>query len=116
MKHSPAPWKVIVHDYDEDGNYIPKEVPYGYRSGEFGGNPYIVDANGETVAGNDEYHAFSTPENVRLMVHAPELLEALKDLLYDLDTVDSYALNETVRPIWEDIDRAKAIIAKAEGA
>jgi hypothetical protein len=50
------------------------------------------------------------------MVHAPELLEALKDLLRDLDTVDSYALNETVLPIWEDIDRAKAIIAKAEGA
>jgi hypothetical protein len=44
------------------------------------------------------------------------LLDVLKDLLCDLDTVDSHALNETVLPIWEDIERAKAIIAKAEGA
>ena len=53
--------------------------------------------------------------NARLIASAPELLDVLKDLLYDLDTVDSHALNETVLPIWEDIDRAKAIIAKAEG-
>ena len=45
-----------------------------------------------------------------------ELLEALKDLIYDLDTVDSHCLNETVRPIWEDIERAKAIITPPEGA
>jgi hypothetical protein len=109
MKHALAPWKVIVHDYDEDGNYTPKEVPYGYRSGDFGGNPYIVDANGETVAGNDEYYAFSTPENVRLMVHAPELLEALKTLVLAVN-------NESSVSMYEAYDTACVAIAKAEGA
>jgi hypothetical protein len=109
MKHSPAPWKVIVHDYDEDGNYIPKEVPYGYRSGDFGGNPYIVDANGETVAGNDEYYAFSTPENVRLMVHAPDLLEALKGLL-------SAMLFKSIEAETRAATKALAIINRVGGA
>ena len=113
MKHTPAPWKVIVHDYDEDGNYIPKEVPYGYRSGDFGGNPYIVDANGETVAGNDEYYAFSTPENVRLMVHAPELLEALKAFV---NVCDNGNPMELVNEIGALIEPARQAIAKAEGA
>ena len=116
MKHSPAPWKFVAEKYDANDDLQKQEVPYDYRTGSFCYNPYIVDAEGNEVVGCDEYCVFSTPENVRLMVHAPELLEALKDLLRDLDTVDSYALNETVLPIWEDIDRAKAIIAKAEGA
>jgi len=116
MKHSPAPWKFVAEVYNHDDDLQKQEVPYDYRSRRFCFNPSIVDAKGDEVVGCDEYYVFSTPENVRLMVHAPELLEALKDLLRDLDTVDSYALNETVLPIWEDIARAKAIIAKAEGA
>ena len=98
-KHTPAPWQ------------------YAFEGGTVA---FIVEADGTTIAKistteNSTAHR-SLPSNARLIASAPELLEALKDLLRDLDTVDSYALNETILPIWEDIDRAKAIIAKAEGA
>ena len=114
MSHSPAPWTFVAEFYDEDGDVCFKEMPYDYRSGRFVDNPYIHDANGNMVAGCDEYYAFSKPENVRLMVHAPELLDVLKDLLRDIDTIDSFAINNTVFPMWEDIERARALVAKME--
>jgi hypothetical protein len=99
MKHTPAPWTV--------------GTPNLYTKLNIGiwGDDYVICDMCE-----DGHSVAEQVANARLIASAPELLEALKDLLRDLDTVDSYALNETVLPIWEDIARAKAIIAKAEGA
>jgi hypothetical protein len=99
MKHTPAPWyyglegKDAYHIVEKDGTNI----------------VHLVTLSNSTASSNME-------ANVRLMTTSPELLDVLKDLLYDLDTVDSHYLNETVLPIREDIARAKAIVAKAEGA
>jgi hypothetical protein len=104
MKHSPAPWKFVADTYDKDDNLDRVEVPYDYRSRRFCFNPSIVDANGNEVVGCDEYYVFTTPENVRLMVHAPELLEALKWTERALDKEHPAAI------------KARQAIAKAEGA
>jgi hypothetical protein len=104
MKHSPAPWKFVAEKYDANDDLQKQEVPYDYRTGSFCYNPYIVDAEGNEVVGCDEYCVFSTPENVRLMVHAPELLEALKWTERALDKEHPAAI------------KARVAIAKAEGA
>jgi hypothetical protein len=110
MSNLHAPWKFGVYKYDDDGNRIFSELPYDYRSGQYCDNPFIYDANGELVAGCDEYYAFSTPEKVRLMVHAPELLEALKRL------VDFHVIAYGLDGAWdEQLKMAQKAIAKAEG-
>jgi hypothetical protein len=108
-KHSLAPWRFVADSFDKETfDYLKKDVPYDYHSGEYADNPFIVDANGETVVGCDEYYVFSKPENVRLMVHAPELLDALKALVVCID--ETRGMNA-----WNALEQANKAIAKAEG-
>jgi hypothetical protein len=109
MKHSPAPWKFVAEKYDANDDLQKQEVPYDYRTSSFCYNPYIVDAEGNEVVGCDEYCVFSTPENVRLMVHAPELLEALKALVACID--ETRGMNA-----WNALEQANKAISKAEGS
>jgi len=121
MKHTLAPWNIHPHYTEikplaviqEDGTGFVAWTTYVAR-----GTKIIAEVRGySTNAGYENVdNQFEVEANARLIASAPELLDVLKDLIYDLETVDSFALNETVRPIWEDIDRAKAIIAKVEGA
>ena len=107
-KHSPAPWRFVADSFNgETYDYLKKDVPYDYHSGEYSDNPFIVDANGKTVVGCDEYYVFSKPENVRLMVHAPELLEALSEMVDLWENIGGDRDNPTVT-------KARQAIAKAE--
>jgi hypothetical protein len=110
-KHTPGPWEQII-----DGDMVGAMNPYGHGMMNIADIRGWGHLTGTGACRLSEKDAIAIQEaNARLIASAPELLDVLKDLLYDLDTVDSHALNETVLPIWEDIDRAKAIIAKAEG-
>jgi hypothetical protein len=104
-KHTPGPWKL---DRDELHYGSLSTVVAGKKSKRFPGYQMFVDVGG--LADVNEQEA-----NARLIASAPELLEALKDLLRDIDTIDEFAINNTVLPMWEDIERAKALVAKAEG-
>jgi hypothetical protein len=127
-KHSLAPWRFVADSFDKETfDYLKKDVPYDYHSGEYADNPFIVDANGETVVGCDEYYVFSKPENVRLMVHAPELLEALKLGITAIGEHnapnDCYStgpltgtINDHLCPACAFLKQARQAIAKAEGA
>jgi hypothetical protein len=115
-KHSLAPWRFVADSLDnETFDYLKKDVPYDYHSGEYADNPFIVDANGETVVGCDEYYVFSKPENVRLMVHAPELLEALKAMtnVFQPRSGEPGPDMHVETVVWNN---ARQAIAKAEGA
>jgi hypothetical protein len=80
--------------------------PVDYNPGGYGENPCILDANGRIVAGNDEYYVFSGPDDIRLMLAAPDLLNALKAL------VDACPATFDTR---HELAAAKEAIAKAKG-
>lgn len=81
-----SPWKFGIRNVwdDESFDTLPfVEKPFNYKSVAEGynGNPSIVDCNGDEVVGCNEYNVFDSPESICLMTHAPELLDALKNLL-----------------------------------
>jgi hypothetical protein len=86
-KHTPGPWEarrrsLIIGAVYEVWAYIPESIP-------------ITEV--------------SNGANARLIAAAPELLEALKDLLFFCEEMDPKAA-------WlEPWNKAKAAIAKAEG-
>jgi hypothetical protein len=90
-KHTPGPWR---YWRCKDGSFDDR-------------NDYAQIASGKTHVA--QVRIVSTTEaDLRLMVNAPKLLEALKDLLYQA----KFSENEGG---W-DFEQATAAIAKAEGS
>jgi hypothetical protein len=92
MKHTPGPWRINT----------------AIRAGEFD----VKDANSSgghapiaKVRGDKRRTANQALANARLIAAAPDLLEALKDMLPEL---------ESIGPL-EKFERARAAIAKATG-
>jgi hypothetical protein len=100
MSHTPGPW-VMEHDPDEWNHEGNKGVTR------------ILGPNGMTIIGNFQYYPVAPDEldDYRLIAAAPELLEALKPILYESSNgfLGFHNLNE------ENARRIKAAIAKAEG-
>ena len=78
-KHTKGPWHFAA-DARENG-FERTEVPFDYRGSGFCGNPTIYGADGEEVVGCDEYYVFSNEADVRLICAAPDLLEALIEMM-----------------------------------
>lgn len=100
-KHTPGPWNT------SDDGYGSWKFQGGYRG-------TIKSADGEVVfAGPASFNALrgKTPEqteaNARLMAAAPELLEALRDVLEYMPSLTAFQR--------ERIRRAERAIANAEG-
>jgi len=87
-QHTPGPWFVTP-----DGAAVYEKDGFGYR--------------GETVC-RLVGHPFTTA-NARLIAAAPDLLDALAEMLADADTLQEPYRNEAI------CERARAAIAKATG-
>jgi hypothetical protein len=72
-KHTPGPWMFGIR-----GDKNPIEKPFDYYGPGYYDNPVIFGSDGSEVAGCDEYMIFNTEADVRLIVAAPDLLEALQ--------------------------------------
>lgn len=93
-KYTPGPWHVA--ERVDDGDVL-----------------YTVEADNLPVA--YIYRKAEREANARLIAAAPELLEALEELLaWDLQMLPQ-EVSEGYSGIEEDIARAKAAIAKATG-
>lgn len=81
-RFTPGPWFYGIAFEPQRG-----PVPLDYDSGGHSYNAGIIGADGETVAGCDEYHIFgpSDPDvqkaNISLIAAAPDLYEALEALV-----------------------------------
>jgi len=135
-KHTPGPWHWVNSQTDEPFDFDVPWDGYGYPSlrtvAEFGetksevidGQTYssrslpqwILDAE-PLQHGNDE-------ANARLIAAAPELYDALRELLTDMVIAQGNMRKAAKRdPAWEGcaeiiqprVDAARAAIAKAEG-
>lgn len=94
-KHTPGPWHV-AEEMDDDDNVL-----------------YTVEADNLPVA--DIYRKAEHEANARLIAAAPELLEALKELIaWDLESLPG-EVSLGYSGIEQDIAHAKAAIAKALG-
>jgi hypothetical protein len=71
-KYTPGPWFYGVAYEPQRG-----PVPFNYRSPGYYENAGIIGANGATIVGCDEYDVFDNQADTRLMVAAPDMLEAL---------------------------------------
>jgi hypothetical protein len=91
-KHTPGPW--VVYDDSNDGKT----------------NRIEISARGKTVA--RIYHSVPAEDlpNARLIAAAPDLLEACKAL----EILFAPLARDSTTASW--IDKARAAIAKAEGA
>lgn len=95
-KYTPGPWHInTAGSGDGKGNIVIDEI-YVYAP-ESGADDVAVAAD---IA--DPLTGKPSEANARLIAAAPELLEALKDVMYW----------DNGKPEWED---ARAAIAKAEG-
>ena len=111
-KHTPGPWTFGIEKLDDDTlKRRVSEQPFDYRGPGFYDNPSIYGADGEEVVGCDEYYVFSGPADARLIAAAPELLEALRALMWRLDDHFGHRLDHD----WMEQENARAAIAKAEG-
>lgn len=96
-KHTPEPWQIDWYICREKGKElwrVPRSIgPACADHDHWAGNHIAVDA-----------------PDARLIAAAPELLEALKAL----DALFSPCVRDSTQADW--IDKARAAIAKAEGA
>lgn len=77
--HTPGPWKYGQSKYDYDAakkTFV--ELPLTHQASHFGDGASIFGADGTEIAGNDEYQVFNKPEDVALMLAAPDMYEALQ--------------------------------------
>ena len=84
-KFTPGPWKYGrkgYATYDAETQTI-RELPLDYRPVEYGCGATIFGANDEEIAGNDEYQVFNKPEDVALILAAPDLYYALETICRD---------------------------------
>ena len=96
-QHTPGPWHIC-------------EV-----SAALNRSPLIRDAQGMALAetfrpNNSQASQINRDANARLIAAAPEILDALAEMLADADTLQEPYRNEAV------CERARAAIAKATGA
>jgi len=89
-KHTPGPWSFAMPR--EDGNYV-KIYLHGL------GRP-------DKIKGEDSLAGYCGEANGRLIAAAPDLLEALDDLLAQV---------EKDAPEWLSLNQARSAIAKAKG-
>jgi len=108
-KHTPGPWIFGVEGWNADAQRRkPVAKPFDYSGPGYYDNPSIFGANGNEIVGCDVYMVFRNPADIRLLVAAPDLLEALKD---------THQLLEVYCGDFEEGTRkqARAAISKAEG-
>lgn len=106
-KHTPGPWIFGVEEWDDDASRRkPVAKPFDYSGPGHYDNPSIFGADGSEIVGCDEYMVFRNPADIRLLVAAPDLLEALCALVLNID-----AGGATLSAMKD----ARAAIAKAEG-
>lgn len=100
QKHTPGPW------YWDDKDALPwtdyDETIHA---------PFLMDANGRIVMSGDDIR-INNAANARLITAAPELLEALKVMLFAFEE-----LAKVIKPLSSDpvIVSARAAVCKAEG-
>lgn len=109
-KHTPGPWWLGVSGRPEDG---PR--PLDYTGPGYFDNPAIFGADGTEIVGCDEYDVLGKPEDRALIVAAPELLEALRNLVAWHEQSDQGSIWGQLAKIGELYADASAAIAKAEG-
>lgn len=108
-KHTPGPWFFGIAYEPQAG-----EKPPSYSGPGYYNNPGILSsATGETIVGCDEYDVFgpsmeAREANIQMMTAAPDLLEALVDVLRIARAASIGVSGNTAR-----IERATAAIAKA---
>jgi hypothetical protein len=81
-KHTPGPWIFGVEEWVGDpwrDEPVAKPVakPFDYSGPGHYDNPSIFGADGNEIVGCDEHMVFRNPADIRLLVAAPDLLEAL---------------------------------------
>jgi len=108
-KHTPGPWVFGIRNYDEDCGFA--EKPFDYVGPGYYDNPGIFGPGGMEVVGCDEYFIFNSPEDARLISAAPDLLEALQNMLAQYKTVHGIGDME----MQSAIDFAHKAISKATG-
>jgi hypothetical protein len=107
-QHTPGPWIFGIRNYDDECKLGFIEKPFEYKGPGFFDNPAIFGAGGTEVVGCDEYLIFNSPEDARLIAAAPDLLEALKEMLDNHeDACTGYGEGAA--------EKARAAIAKATG-
>ena len=80
-KFTQGPWKYGQSKYDDDaGKRTFVELPLTYKASHFGEGASIFGADGTEIAGNDEYQVFNKPEDIALMLAAPDMYEALETI------------------------------------
>lgn len=110
--HTPGPWFYGISYEPERG-----PVPFDYESPGYYENSGILAADGTTVVGCGEYTIFNSPEDVRLMVAAPDMLEALKTTAGNIRSLGpAGALTRIPMEYREWLAVVDAAIAKAEGS
>jgi len=111
-KHTPKPWAVVDREVLEDGSVYPKHIIGGVTELQvcLFETPLmakaIVNDESWTHLGKSEMHE----ANAQLIAAAPELLEALKELL-DREWQD----DEDAPTLQQARANARAAIKKAEG-
>jgi hypothetical protein len=109
-KHTPGPWFFGVEGWDDDARRRkPVAKPLDYCGPGYYDNPSIFGANGEEIVGCDEYMVFKNPDDIRLLVAAPDLLAVCKELAESAAYWSEYDVPLGI------VDRLNAAIAKAEG-
>lgn len=100
-------WRYVINPYNEEDL---EEVDHKtYESPGFYDNMFLIDEKNETVAGCGEYDVFGTYEHRCLLRAAPELLEALKNII----EIGKRDLSNTKYDYY--FDYAKQTITNAEG-
>jgi hypothetical protein len=82
--HSPGPWFYGIAYAEERG-----PVPFDYKSPGYYDNTGIIANDGTTVVGCGEYNVFHSPADARLLTAAPDLLEALDELVSLLEPFEA---------------------------
>lgn len=120
-KHTAGPWVFGILSWGDGAIQEIEEKPFDYSGPGYYDNPSIMDKNGNEIVGCGEYDVFSSPENTRLMVAAPDLLEALEALLAGYESM-MHSEFDYPNDLWSadgrgDAEALNAIksIAKARG-
>jgi len=100
-KHTPGPW-YSLKDTLHEGQYFVRVQTYGY-------------APLATVRGDKRSTLKQSEANARLISAAPDLLEALKSLLWYVDQLEMVVYSADDNGTHEEVAKAKAAMAKATG-
>ena len=111
--HTPAPWKVIDREVMEDGSVYPIHITGGVT--DLGICLMESPAAADAYVNNPAWKALGKSDmsvaNARLIAAAPELLEALKQMIVIYQGKKQGIWGEQT----EAMQNARAVIAKATG-